>query len=127
MEKHSYKTYLRIVGEEQPLRALARELSAFTAVKEQKTKDGIDLILGESKACGVDVNESIAVTIADFGGKEAWLKEVKTQYKVDILLTVLLNLYADSDEPYPILSPTKQTVAFLYESDVTYDLDYYVF
>lgn len=74
----------------------------------------------------VDVNNMIRITLKDLIGKEETIKSIADNFDVDFCLHVVPYIVRDSDEPSQILSLDDDIIAFLHESGVSFDLDYYI-
>lgn len=83
-------------------------------------------MIGINTDYDVDVNNMIRVTLKDLIGKEELVKSIAENFDVEFYLHVVPYIVRDSDEPTQILSLDDDIIAFLHESGVSFDLDYYI-
>ena len=83
-------------------------------------------IIGTNKNYDVDVNKMLAITLKDLFGKEDKIKKMQERFSVTCFLEIVPYIASQSEEPSQILSLNKQIIDFLYSSNTSMDLDYYV-
>lgn len=102
---------------------VGRAISAFTEDYVLK-KYGFKIALNEQY--DVDINNMVRKTIQDFIGKEKELRQMLVKFDAEMYLEIVPYIYADCEEPHPILSPDDDIIEFLYKSGVRLDIDYYI-
>ena len=83
-------------------------------------------VLGLNEEYNSDVNEMIRVTLKNLFGKEDKIKEMQKKFSITCVLEIVPQISAASNEPHQYLSPDKDIINFLYNSDTAIDLDYYI-
>lgn len=82
--------------------------------------------IGFNDEYDVDINKMIRVTLKDLFGKQQLIKEIAARCHVEFYLHLVPYIVQDSDEPTQILSLDDDIIAFLHESGISLDLDYYI-
>jgi hypothetical protein len=127
-KNNSCKTYLYVVGKEDKIEKgifddVEGEIKKYTADYIRKN-DCIEI--GENTLYNVDVNVMIRQTIKDFAFKCKEIKELINKFNLEIYLEIVPQIVADSQKPRQILSLDDDIIAFLYNSSIKLDLDYYI-
>jgi hypothetical protein len=103
---------------------MEKALKSFTKNVEWKN---YEFIVEDNDKYNVDINEMIRATIKPFVGREEEVKTLKEKYGLEILLTIVPEIYADNEEVRPLLSLDDDIIAFLYNTNISHDLDYYIY
>ena len=130
MERHTCKTYFAI-----NLANDERENEVFKKEIEKFVKENFDIapqwrvrrfVIGYNADYRVNVNEMLRITLKDLMGKTDKIKELCKIYGVKTSLVIVPYIVVDSGAPNPLLSLDKDIIEFLYKSNTSMDLDYYV-
>ena len=124
MEKPSCKTYFAVSCPPHAERDVERYLRETLGASFQR--EGRLFVIGYNEAFDINVNEMIRFTLRDLFGKEEKIREMQKTFSARCVLEIVPWLISRSEEPSQILSLEKDIVEFLYRSDTSVDLDYYI-
>lgn len=123
---HKCRTYFNITSENKiDVSLICNEL----AIEENEIslcKHLNSINIGCNTEYHVDINQMLRKTLFNLFGKEAILKKLKSEFNFTYYLERVVELDSCSDEPTPILSLDKDIIEFLYKTETTDDLDYYI-
>ena len=146
MENHSCKTYFAVQLEFDREKNIAllherrdctpEEIGIFNKDEVEKFIVGNlgvtpkwkrhSFIIGYNEEYDADVNVMIRETIKDLQGKEEKLKRLKERFGAELTLKIVPYISSQSKETPQSLSPDKDIVDFLYNSETSLDIDYYI-
>ena len=146
METHTCKTYFTVNFEfdlkknaeliRKGTPCVPEDLGIFTkdeAEKFLRERLGVDPVwkrhhfeIGRNETYRADINEMIRITLKDLFGKEALLKELQQTFGVTTSLVLVPYIASESEETHRNLSPDRDVIAFLFESNTMHDMDYFI-